>query len=155
MTWMSVDSRMCFLHTPDTTGDCLRETRHFAAKKIAFLEDLRFDAGVLPYATQCRWYEGSTVRAPRPQNQTGVTGHCTYQGTAPIFATTKYDTILLLERLSMLNPTTGLPHNVKASMCYRRLKVHVYRTRVVSPGSQIPYCGRCFAGLVLGQARCP
>ena len=124
-------------------------------KKIAFLDDWRFDASVLPYATQCRWYDGSTVRIPRPQNQAGITGHCVYQGTAPIFVTTKYDTIAKLERLSMWNPATGLPYDANASMCYRRLRVHVYHTRVVSPSCQIPFCTRCFAGLIFAQARFP
>jgi hypothetical protein len=122
-------------------------------KKIAVLDDWRFDAGVLPYATQCRWYDGSTLRLPRPQNQSGVSGHAIYQGTAPIFATTKLDSIVRLERLSALDPTTGQAYDVNASMTYRRLRVHAYFNRLHAPRAQIPYCPRCFSGLIFGQAR--
>ena len=55
----------------------------------------------------------------------------------------------------MWNPATGLPYDANASMCYRRLRVHVDHTRVVSPSCHIPFCTRCFAGLIFAQARSP
>ena len=121
-------------------------------KKVAFLDDWRFDKTVLPYATQCRWYDGSVVKVSRPQNQTGLTGHVTYRGTAPVFVTTKLDAIERLEWLSAINPATGAPYDTNASMVFRRLKVYKFRVRIVEPDQQIPYCAACFAQLVLNQA---
>ena len=92
-------------------------------KRVVLLDDWRFDKTVLQYATQCRWYDGSVVRVQRPQNQTGVSGHVTYRGSAPIFATTKLDDMERLERLSVVDPLTGAPGDINASMCWRRLKV--------------------------------
>ena len=121
-------------------------------KKVAFLDDWRFDKTVLPYATQCRWYDGSVLKVSRPQNQTGLTGHVTYRGTAPIFVTTKLDAIERLEWLSAIDPATGAPYDTNASMVCRRLKVYKFRVRIVEPDQQIPYCAACFAQLVLNQA---
>ncbi len=61
--------------------------------KVAFLDDWRFDDEVLPYATQCRWYDGSVVKVSQPQNRPWTVGHLTYKGGAPIFATTKLDDV--------------------------------------------------------------
>ena len=121
-------------------------------KKVVFLDDWRFDKSVLPYATQCRWYDGSVLRVQRPQNQTGLTGHVVYRGSAPIFATTKLDDMERLEWLSTINPVTSVPYDTNASMCFRRLKVYKFRFRIPKPGRQIPYCPACFAKLVLSQA---
>ena len=121
-------------------------------KMVVFLDDWRFNKSVLPYETQCRWYDGSVLRVQRPQNQTGLTGHVVYRGSAPIFATTKLDDIERLERLSAINPVTDAPHDTNASMCFRRLKVYKFRVRIQKPVKQIPYCPACFAQLVLSQA---
>ena len=109
-------------------------------KKVTFLDDWRFDKTTLPYASQCRWYDGSVLSIQRPQNQAGVTGHALYEGTAPIFATTKLDDMKRLQRLSALDPVTGDPYDTNASMCYRRLKVYEYHTRITKPATKIPYC---------------
>lgn len=122
-------------------------------KKVVFMDDWRFDQTVLPYATQCRWYDGSCVRVQRPQNQKDTVGHVTYRGTAPIFVTTKLDAVERLEKLSEVNPETGFPADSNASMCFRRLKVYKYRSRMTKPTKLIPYCGKCFANLLLGQSQ--
>ena len=122
-------------------------------KKVVFLDDWRFDDNVLAYATQCRWYDGSVVQVSQPQNRQGVSGHFTYKGEAPIFATTKLDDMERLERLGTDDPVTGKPADVNASMCFRRLKVYAFRTRIAMPGTYIKYCRRCFADLVFNQAR--
>ena len=121
--------------------------------KAVFLDDWRFDDQVLPYATQCRWYDGSVVKISQPQNKQGTTGHLLYQGDAPIFATTKLDDIERLEKLAADDPVTGKPCDVNASMCFRRLKVYAFRVRIAKPPVYVRYCRRCFADLVLGQAR--
>lgn len=123
-------------------------------KKVVFLDDWRFDRTVLPFATQCRWYDGSVVRLQRPQNQNGTVGHVTYRGSAPIFATTKADDIQRLAHLASTNPATGQPHDINASMCLRRLKVYYYNVRVDKPaGKRIEYCPKCFAQVILAQAK--
>ena len=58
------------------------------ATKVVFLDGCRFDEATFPYATQCRWHDGSHVTIQRPQNDPGAKGHFTYRGVAPIFATT-------------------------------------------------------------------
>ena len=121
-------------------------------KKVVFLDEWRFDKSVLPYATQCLWYDGSVLKVQRPQNQTGLMGHVSYRGTAPIFATTKFDDVDRMERLSAINPSTGAPYDTNASMCFRRLEVYKFRVRIDKPSRQIPYCPACFAKLVLSQA---
>jgi hypothetical protein len=123
-------------------------------KKVVFLDDWRFNKAVLPFETQCRWYDGSQVRVQRPQNQNGVTGHVVYKGTAPIFATTKLADMARLEKLSVVDPTTGLPQDAGASMIHRRLKVYKFNTRIAKPASKMIYCPACFAQLLLRQSEC-
>jgi hypothetical protein len=121
-------------------------------KKVVFLDDWRFNRSVLPFETQCRWYDGSPVRVQRPQNQTGVMGHVVYQGTAPIFATTKLADMNRLASLSEIDPVTGLAIDADASMLYRRLKVYKFHARIAKPTGQFKYCAACFAQLILSQA---
>ena len=54
--------------------------------KVCFLDEFRFDPRVVSYALQCLWFDGSAVPITRPQNVAGVSGHCLYKGSAPIFA---------------------------------------------------------------------
>ena len=140
-------------------GECflILEARNFSivdliGKKVAFLGDWRFDKATLPFATQCRWYDGSVLSIQRPQNQLCVTGHASYEGAAPLFATTKADDMKRLKRLSALDLVTGDPYDTKASTCFRRLKVYEYHNRITKPTAKIPYCARCFAQLVVSQA---
>ena len=119
--------------------------------KVAFLDEWRFNASVLPYAMQCLWYDGSALPIVRPQNIPGATGHLLYQGKAPIFVTTKYQDLDRLQQASADDPETGLPGNGDASMILRRLKIYRFSQRMVKPKRQLPYCGRCFARLVCGS----
>ena len=120
-------------------------------KKVAFLDDWRFDESVLPYAAQCLWYDGSALPIVRPQNQPGVVGHLLYRGTAPIFATTKLEDMERLARAGADDPRTGVPVDADAAMVYRRLKVHRFTVPMVKPASRMPYCPRCFAHLLFEQ----
>lgn len=122
-------------------------------KKVVLLDDWRFNKTVLPFETQCRWFDGSAVRVQRPQNQNGVTGHVVYQGTAPIFATTKLADMERFEALSEIDPGTGLAKDADAAMLHRRLKVYKFHTRIPKAAGKIKYCPRCFAQLILSQAR--
>ena len=118
-------------------------------KKVAFLDEYRFSAAVLPYAIQCLWFDGSVVPIARPQNVQGVTGHGMYKGTAPVFITTKDQDLKRLEKAAADDPETGLPGSGDASMLLRRLKVYRFTTRVPKPERRLPYCGRCFAQLIV------
>eukprot|EP00973_Karenia_brevis_P001484 201874-Karenia_brevis.AAC.1 len=121
-------------------------------KHVVFLDDWRFDASVISYATQCLWYDGSAVPIVRPQNQPGMQGHFLYRGTAPIFATSKADAIAKLRYRASENPQTGTPWDADASMLLRRLKIYEFNVRVEKPANIIPYCAHCFGNLVLQQA---
>ena len=121
--------------------------------KVIFLDEFRFNESILPYAVQCLLFDGSGVPVARPQNQAGTQGHLSYEGTSPVFCTGKLADIERIEALSVLNPATGVPWNAEASMLHRRLKVYRYTARIPKPtGKKFPYCGRCFASLVLSQA---
>ena len=122
-------------------------------KKVALLYDWRFNKTVLPFETQCRWFGGNTVRVQRSQNQTGVTGHVTYQGTAPIFVTTKLADMERFAKLSEIDPATGLAKDADAAMVFRRLKVYKFHTRISKATMKVKYCPACFSQLVLGQSR--
>ena len=121
-------------------------------KKVCFLDEWRFDQTVVSYAAQCLWYDGSIVPLARPQNILGASGHYQYQGTAPIFVTTKRVDLQRLAFYAADDPQTGAPRDANASMMYRRLKVYSYKTRIPKPpkGVQIKHCPHCFAELLLG-----
>ena len=121
-------------------------------KKVAFLDDWRFDNSVVPFATQCLWYDGSPLPITRPQNQPGTHGHFLYRGTAPIFVTTKLSDLEMLRHAAEDDPRTGKPRNADASMVLRRLKIFHFGKPVAAQGSIVPYCGHCFAAFILAQA---
>ena len=117
--------------------------------KVVFLDEYRFNEEVLPLATQCLWMDGSAVTINRAQNIKGQKGHYTYEGTAPIFATTKAADLARLAALAADDPRTGVPWSGEASMIYRRLKIHWFHTRIPKPPPKVPFCGHCFAYMIL------
>ena len=112
----------------------------------------RFGQDVLPYSTQCLLFDGSNVPVKRPQNVKGQEGHTKYTGSSPIFITTKLADVQRLAWYAELDPETDAPRDADASMMYRRLKVYPYTERIPKPPPDLPYCGRCFAELVLRQS---
>ena len=117
-------------------------------KKVAFLDEWRFNEDLLPWPVQCVWYDGSTFAVARPQNVPGVCGHYQYKGNAPIFATTKLDDLERLRWYASPNPRTGKPRDANASMIWRRLKVYPYCCKIAKPPPNMPFCAHCFASLV-------
>ena len=144
----SADGHECVFAAPEPGTFPLID---LPGKKVALLDDWRFDKSVLPFATQCRWYDGSVLHVPRPQNQNGLAGHVSCRGSAPIFVTTKRDDVERLELLASTDPATGMPCDTNASMCHRRLQVYNYSVRIEKSEVKIPYCPVCFAQLVLAQ----
>jgi hypothetical protein len=120
-------------------------------KKVAFLDEWRFNDAIISFPAQMQWFEGSHLTVSRPQNIPGLSGHLTYEGTAPIFVTTKVADLQKLADLAEDHPTTGRPTNAEASMMMRRLRVYHYDTRIAKPDHAAPFCGRCFAKLVLSR----
>ena len=118
-------------------------------KKVVFLDEWRFDESILPFATQCLWYDGSSVPVARPHNDAGGPGHKDYKGTAPIFVTTKRADLLQLEAWALDRPDSGTPWDANASMLSRRLKVYHFQKRVPKPPRNLKTCARCFAELLL------
>jgi hypothetical protein len=76
----------------------------------------------------------------------------TYKGTAPIFITTKLKDLENLDYQAGINPATNEPWDSEASMLRRRLKIYKFETRIPKPASDISFCARCFANMVLTQA---
>ena len=120
--------------------------------KVCFWDEWRFGTDVLPWSLQCLLYDGSNVPVNRPQNVAGQIGHTKYEGTSPIFVTTKLDDVRRLESAASIDPDTGRPGDSEASMILRRLKVYRYTERIAKPPPGLPYCARCFAELVLNQS---
>jgi hypothetical protein len=87
-------------------------------KNVAFLGEWRFGSDIVSFATQCLWYDGSVMPINRPQNVPGATGHYQYQGTAPIFTTTKLADIERPRKLAEDDPATGVPKSAEASIIY-------------------------------------
>lgn len=118
-------------------------------RKVVFLDEWRFDDSIVSYSDQCLWFDGSILPINRPQNVPGAPGHTSYKGSAPILVTSKLEDIQALADMAAIDPYTGKPRCAEASMLYRRLKVYPYTIRISKPSSQIPFCGHCFASLVL------
>ena len=124
-------------------------------KKVACLDEWRFDESILPFATQCLWYDGSSVPVARPQNDAGGAGHKDYTGSAPIFVTTKRSDLLELEAWALDRPDTGAPWDANASMLWRRLKVYHFTKRIPKPPKALKTCPCCFSQLILSSTRPP
>ena len=120
-------------------------------RKVAFLDEWRFNDNIISYPAQMQWFEGSHLTISRPQNIQGVSGHLLYTGTAPIFATSKAVDLKLLEQNAQIDPATNEPRNAEASMMWRRLRVYHFNRRINKPASIAPFCGCCFAKLILSR----
>ena len=120
-------------------------------KKVAFLDEWRFNDAIVSFPAQMQWFEGSHLTISRPQNMQGTSGHLTYEGTAPIFATSKVADLKKLEELTQDDPVTGQPMCAEASMMMRRLRVYRFDTRIAKPEQTAVFCGCCFAKLVLSR----
>lgn len=121
-------------------------------KRVVLLDEWRFNSQVLRMATQLLWFEGKPIPLARPQNQAGVVGHTLYQGSAPIFVTTKASDLERFQQAAewaMRNDQSS-----EATMLLRRLKV--YTLQVPTPtlgGGAIPDGGVCFARMALQFSR--
>jgi hypothetical protein len=121
--------------------------------RVAILDDFRFDQSVLAFATMCLWFDGSPLPIWRPPNQAGVTGHMVYEGTAPIFLSTKLQDMQRMAAAAAATPFGLQPADAEASMLLRRLVVFVFRVRVTPPEKHLLTCPSCFARFILSQAR--
>ena len=119
-------------------------------KRVAVLDEWRFDATVLGLATQLLWFEGKPLVLSQPQNQ-GASGHLIYSGTAPIFITTKeqYLESLVLEAQA----AEAQDGACEASMLLRRLALFNFSKKLPIPaGLKVPDCAACFAQTVVRNA---
>ena len=116
-------------------------------KRIALLDDWRFNDDVIAMSTQLLWFEGKPVPVARPQNQSSYVGHLLYRGSAPIFVTTKEADLRRIAAAAEAARMAGRP--CEETMLLRRLSVHIFATAVPAPGfAAIPECPACFASLV-------
>ena len=120
-------------------------------KKVALLDEWRFNDDILSLPIQMQWFEGSQLTITRPQNVQGASGHFTYEGSAPVFASTKLSDLSRLSQIAQDDPATGQPKCAEASMLLRRLRVYRFTTRIAKPKQVAPFCGCCFAKLVLSR----
>ena len=121
-------------------------------KKVVFLDEWRFDQSILSFATQCLWYDGSSVPVARPQNDVGGAGHKDYKGSAPIFVTTKRADLLELQAWALDRPDTGTPWDANASMLCRCLMVYHFSKRIPKPALALKTCPWRFAELVFSAS---
>ncbi len=119
-------------------------------KRVAVLDEWRFDSTVLSLATQLLWFEGKPLVLSQPQNQ-GAAGHLIYAGTAPIFITTKEQYLDgLVKEARAAEAQDGV---CEASMLLRRLVLVYFAAKLPIPaGVKVPDCAACFAQTVLRHA---
>ena len=118
------------------------------SKSVVLLDEWRFDENVLLCPTQLLWLEGKPFPIPRPQNQAGSCGHWVYRGTAPIFITTKAETLEKLQALAAWAERTN--SSSEHTMLLRRLRIFMLSVPTPVPdGVAIPDCASCFAAMVL------
>jgi hypothetical protein len=94
-------------------------------------------------------------RSLRTRVCTSVPAQPPYRGTAPVFVTTKLADLKDLAWWAADDPHTGHPRNGDASMIMRRLKVYSYQHRIPKPPPRLPFCGRCFAQMVINGGNPP
>ena len=117
-------------------------------KRVVLLDEWTFKEDVISFATQLVWFEGKPVILSRPQNQAGSVGHTLYQGTAPIFITTKLKDLMPIQQAAEWARRAGKPS--AHTMLLRRLKVHSLSACTAAPaGAFIHECGVCFARMAL------
>ena len=122
------------------------------SKSVVLLDEWRFNEKILSLATQLLWYEGKPLPVARPQNQAGVAGHSLYQGTAPIFVTTKSADLERIQHEADWARQHGVPS--EHTMLLRRLKVYMLQVATPTPGdTAIRDCGVCFARMALRWSR--
>ena len=119
-------------------------------KRVALLDEWRFDSTVLSLATQLLWFEGKPLLLSQPQNQ-GAAGHLIYAGTAPLFITTKEQYLDGLVKEARAAEAEG--GVCEASMLLRRLVLFNFRVKLPIPaGIKVPDCAACFAQVVVRHA---
>ena len=117
-------------------------------KKVVFLDEWRFNESIFSWATQCLWYDGSSVPVARPQNDAGGLGHKDYTASAPIVVTTKRSALLELQAWALDRADTGTPCAANMAMLCRRLQVYHFTKRTPKPPAALRTCRRCFAELL-------
>ena len=121
-------------------------------KSVVLLDEWRFDESVLRLPTQLLWYEGKPFPISRPQNQSGTVGHMIYQGSAPIFVTTKAGDLLCIQDAADAARRQGLPS--QHTMLLRRLEIYpLYVPTIVSGDPDILECASCFARMTLQNSQ--
>ena len=123
---------------------------NLSEKRVVLLNEWRFDDSVLDMATQLLWFEGKPLTITMPQNQ-GIAGHQTYEGTAPIFITTKEE--YLRELVQSAQWAEAHDESSEATMLLRRLSlIHFTRKLPIAKGVHIPCCAACFSNMCMRHA---
>jgi len=112
------------------------------------LDEWRFNEGVLRMATRLLWYERKRFPVTQPQNQAGSYGHFLYEGSAPLFVTTKEEDLARIETAARRAKDLNLPS--QHTMLLRRLKVYkLHAPCPVADNVTIVECPSCFARMIL------
>ena len=119
-------------------------------KRVAVLDEWEFDrVDPVSFSIQLLWFEGKPFPISRPQSN--FVGHLLYQGTAPIFITTKDKH--LAPYLEAADAAVRTGSVCDESMLVRRLKVYHFSEKLpMPPGVVVPNCGACFAQMVVQYA---
>jgi hypothetical protein len=115
------------------------------SKKACLLEEWDFKESTLPRSTQLTWMEGKPVIITTPQNEGGKAGHRLYQGSAPIFITTKGRHIQPLLEEAQAAELQDQPS--EASMLLRRLRIFHFMKKI-TPDVRIKPCPKCFSSFI-------
>ena len=107
--------------------------------RVAIWDDCwRFDATIIPIASQLQLFEGLPMTVNRPQNQ--LSGHEIWRGDSPFFLTGRLDDLM------MVKPGVSC---TDLTMLRKRLKVFEFKRSQTNPDITIPRCASCFSKIIL------
>eukprot|EP00439_Symbiodinium_sp_Y106_P032145 s2075_g3.t2 len=139
---------------------------------VAIWDDWRFDATIIPIASQLQLFEGLPMTVNRPQNQ--FSGHEIWKGDSPFFLTGRLDDLMMVKPGVSCTDLTMLRKRLKVfefkrstgrlddlmmvkpgvsctdlTMLRKRLKVFEFKRSQTNPDITIPRCASCFAKIIL------
>ena len=119
-------------------------------KRVAILDEWEFNrTEPIPLSVQLLWFEGKPFLISRPQ--TSYIGHLLYQGSAPVFITTK--AVHMHPYVEAAEAALAAGSMCEETMLLRRLKLYHFCEKLPLPeGVVVPTCGACFAQMVLQYA---
>ena len=108
--------------------------------RVAIWDDWRFDATIIPIASQLQLFEGLPMTVNRPQNQ--FSGHEIWRGDSPFFLTGRLDDLMMVKPGVSCTDLTMLRKRLKVFEFKRRKPILTSPSRDVPPASPKSFSAR-------------